>query len=244
MRRFFTSCQNIKQDKISIEDKSEIHHIKDVLRLTEGEEVNIFDDKGNEYRAQIESVSTENIMLRIKQKSASRGFSKIRIAVACAIPKKAKMDDIVDKLTQLGVDRIIPINTERVIIKLDKHKASLRHERWQKIAINASKQSQRNIVPVIDQVKEFKDILRESGNFDLKLIPALIGERKTLREVFKNCRPKSILILIGPEGDFTEAEVSSAKNRGFIPVSLGELVLRVDTAAIAVAAFLKFYENH
>jgi 16S rRNA (uracil1498-N3)-methyltransferase len=156
------------------------------------------------------------------------------------------MDDIVDKLTQLGVECIIPLETERGIVRLDKQKKIQRSQRWEKIALSAAKQSQGSRLVVIKPVSALKDVLLSVDDFDLKLMPTLEGERKSLKDVFSRGECigiKKIIVLIGPEGDFTPGEVALAKKAGFIPVSLGERVLRVDTAAIAVASFIKLNET-
>ncbi len=112
--------------------------------------------------------------------------------------------------------------------------------RWKKIALNASEQSQRKVLPIIDPVRKIEEVINDSDNYDLKLIPALIDERQPINEVLTKSNPKNIIVLIGPEGDFTQEEVNLAKNSGFLAVSLGESVLRVETAAVSVASFLKF----
>ncbi len=241
MHRFFTSSQNISGDKITISDKGQAHHIKDVLRLRPENEVIVCNEQGNEYIAVIEQLLPQNVILRIKEKYNFIASLKLQITVACAIPKKSKMDDIIDKLTQLGVERIIPLKTERVVAKLDKHKAILRQARWKKIALSASQQSQRKTLAIIEPIEDIKMVLSESGDFDLKLIPTLIGRRKPLKDVFVNSAPKNVLLLIGPEGDFTAEEVDLAKRSGCIPVSLGDLVLRVETAAVALVSFIRLY---
>ncbi len=244
MRRFFVPIKNIEDDRIIILDKAQVHHIKDVLRLKVKDNLMIFDDRGNEYNCIIEKITNE-VTLGIKHKSLPSSKKEgIKITVACAIPKKSKMDDIIDKLTQLGADRIIPLETERVIVKLNKNKKEARLLRWQKIALNAAQQSQRNTSPVIEPIKNIREVLIKSENYDLKLIPTLTGKRKILKEVFTQIKPKNTLVLIGPEGDFTDGEVDSAKKSGCIPVSLGDLVLRVDTAAIAVVSFIRLYGDH
>jgi 16S rRNA (uracil1498-N3)-methyltransferase len=240
MHRFYCSSKFITQDKINISDKEQIHYLKDVLRLKTGDAAVIFDENGNEYQASIEKLSLQAIVLQIKKAYQSAEAKRIMVAVACAIPKKSKIDDIIDKLTQLGVDRIIPLLTERVIVKLDKEKKSRRQSRWEKIALAASQQSQRNTIAVIEPVKDFKEVLVESRGYDLKLIPTLAGERKNLKEVLANSHPKNILILIGPEGDFSPQEVSAAVNAGFIPVTFGDLVLRVETACVYIASVLNY----
>jgi len=245
MHRLYCPSQNISDNKIIIDNKDQVHHAKNVLRLKVNEEVVIFDDEGNEYRSILEESLPKSMIFQVKDKEKFiLNPSKIKITVACAIPKDSRMDEIIDKLTQLGAQRIIPLETERVIVKLDKHKGILRQERWKKIAFNASLQSQRNTLPILEPIKNIKQLLSDSGSFDLKLIPTLTGERKPLKEILKESKPKNILVIIGPEGDFTTEEVNSAIKMGCIPVSLGDLVLRVETAAVAVASFIRlYYEN-
>ncbi len=245
MHRLFCLSKDIADGKITVSDNALVHHIKDVLRVKTGEVVVVCDDKGNEYSCIVEASKPKNIVLSIKDKRSVPRTAKLMITAACAIPKNSRFDDIVDKLTQVGTDKIIPMLTERVIVKLDKRKESLRLNRWQKVALSAAGQSQRTSLPEISPVKSFPQVLEESARigYDLKLIPFLAGERKTLKEVLGGHKPASVLFLIGPEGDFTSKEVSLALAAGFIPVSLGELVLRVETAAVSVASFIRLNEN-
>ncbi|MDO8662303.1 MAG: RsmE family RNA methyltransferase [Candidatus Omnitrophota bacterium] len=261
MHRFFCTTSDITSTEIIIKDKEQAHHIRDVLRLKPGKQVEVFDEKGNEYSCEIREIK-DKIYLEIKNKIAADKISqRIKLTVACALPKKSKLDDIIDKLVQLGVHRIIPLKTERVIVKLDKYKEAGRLERWRKIALSAAKQSKRNDLPVIEPVQDLQKVIARSQEFDLKLIPYLGGERKNLKDVLDKFLKKGdgsifsasdsrkiepspcFLILIGPEGDFSEAEVKLAVAAGFIPVTLGDLVLRVDTAAIAAASFITMYTS-
>jgi len=237
--RIYIASKNISGEKIIINDKELIHYLKDVLRLKISDALTVFDEKGTEYKARIEQIAPKNLSLHILNRNAHEQVLGIRLTIACAIPKKSKFDDIVDKLTQLGADRIIPLITERVIVKIDRQKAAGRRERWEKIATQASQQSQRNTVPVIDPIKDFNKAVVEAEDHDLKLIPTLEGERKSLKEVLAKSNPKSIFVLIGPEGDFSPQEVSLAIKSGFIPITLGELVLRVETAAVTLASLIK-----
>lgn len=243
MYRFFSPSCNISANKITLSDKDRIHHIKDVLRFKINDKVIIFDEKGNEYVCFIKEFINDKVILEIKDRQLFSRKEKIMITVACAIPKASRMDEIIDKLTQLGVERIIPMETERMIVKLDKHKKILRQDRWKKIALNASLQSQRNTLPIIEPIKDIKQLLSDLEGFDLKLILTLSGERKLLKEVLEESKPKNILVLIGPEGDFAEEELDLAKSRGCILVSLGDLVLRVETAAVAAVSFIRLYES-
>lgn len=248
MNRFFISHPNITNNIITMEDREQVHHINSVLHLKVKEPVLIFDKEGNEYNCVIselgERVALEVNSKRIKNKSGNG----IILTIACAIPKKSRFDDIVEKLTQLGVTRIIPLLTERVVVKLDREKEGLRLGRWRKIAQSAAEQSQRNDIPEITEIKDFKELVSLSSSFDLKLIPTLFGIRKGIKDVFSPLGKESkdnftILVLIGPEGDFTDDEINIAKCAGFIPITLGDLVLRVETAAIAVASFARFYAH-
>ncbi|MDD2689154.1 MAG: RsmE family RNA methyltransferase [Candidatus Omnitrophica bacterium] len=245
MRRFLSSSKNISGTNISILDKNQVHHIKDVLRLKVDDAAIVFDEQGNEYICLIEELQRDKVILKIRGKNQAPGDTgRLRITVACAIPKHSRMDDIVDKLTQLGVERIIPLETERGVIRLEKEKGNLRSLRWQRISQAAAKQCQRNNVTIIEPVKNIKDVLRSCEGHDLKLIATLEGERESLRRVFLKSMPSNILVLVGPEGDFTHAEIKLAKAAGCEAISLGNLVLRVETAAIAIASFIRLYEDH
>ena len=229
----------ISGDTFNITDVEQIHHIRDVLRLKPGDEVSLFDSEGNEYVGTVVVLGQKQVALDILSRKEATP-RKCKVSFACAVPKKSLMDDIVDKLTQLGVDVIIPLETERVIVRLEENRQS-RLERWRKIARGAAEQSHRNIIPSIPGILDFKTALNQSKGSDLKLIPTLGGARKTLKEAVAGHPATEIFVLIGPEGDFTPREVEQAVNAGFIPISLGDSILRAETAAIAVAGYLRFY---
>jgi 16S rRNA (uracil1498-N3)-methyltransferase len=239
MNRFYID-RKIEGDTLSLTDPDQLHHLRDVLRLRTGERIVVFDNQRNEYAAAITGIERLEVRLQVLsvRSAPDRGF---RLTIGCAIPKKASMDDIIDHLTQMDVDRIIPLETERVIVKLDQEKKAQRLARWKTIALNAAQQSQRSSLPRIDPVTPFDELVKNSGNFRLKLIPNLEGRRQSIREVLQERKPNDVLAVIGPEGDFSPAEVKAAVSAGFIPVSLGSSVLRVDTAALAVASFIKFF---
>jgi len=243
VNRFYIEKINSNDKYITLTDPAQLHHLRDVLRIKPKEKVAVFDGLGNEFIVLVSEIKANEAILEIKEKRQTSDAG-IKITVACAIPKNVKMDDIVDKLTQLGVECLIPIESERVIVKLDKEKKLARLERWEKIAQSATKQSQRSKFIEIKPISSFNEAVLISGDFDLKLIPTLEGERLTLKEVFN--RPfekiKNVIVFIGPEGDFSPTEVALAKKEGFLPISLGRTVLRVDTAAIAVVSFIKLNE--
>ncbi len=236
MHRFYLA-RKINGETISISDSSQIHHIRDVLRLQVGDQITLFDPEGLEYLGAIDIINREQAIVRILTRKPAPA-KPCELAIACAIPKQSRMDDIVDKLTQLGVVSIIPLETERAIVKMDKNGPN-RLERWRKIARNAAEQSRRNTLPLIPAAMSLPEVLAQSKNYRLKLISSLAGDRKPLREILAESKPESVLALIGPEGDFTELEIDQAIGAGFVPVSLGATVLRVETAAIAIAAYIK-----
>ncbi|MDD5097412.1 MAG: RsmE family RNA methyltransferase [Candidatus Omnitrophica bacterium] len=245
MNRFFVDKVEAEDKYIILNDPDQLHHLRDVLRIKPLERVAIFDNSGNEYITKVIEIGPLLAKLEIKEKKLHQD-PKVLVTVACAIPKKVKMDDIIDKLTQLGVECIIPLETERVIVKLDKQKKAQRCLRWEKIALSAVKQSQGNRVTIIKPISSLKDVLIIANEFDLKLILTLEGNRQSLKEVFsrESKKNKKVMVLIGPEGDFTPQEVALAEKAGFLAVSLGERVLRVDTAAIAAVSFIKLNEEY
>ncbi len=245
MNRFFIDKTDPKDKYIILSDSIQLHHLRDVLRIKPLELVEVFDNCGNEYIAAVLEIGANAAKLEVKEKRQLKNLG-INITVACAIPKKVKMDDIIDKLTQLGVESIIPLETERVIVRLDKQKKIERFLRWEKIAMSAAKQSHGSRLVRITPISTLNDVLLNTNEFDLKLIPTLEGRRVSLKEIFsqESKRIEKVMVLIGPEGDFTPGEISQAKRANFLPVSLGERVLRVDTAAIAVVSFIKLNEVH
>ena len=237
MHRFY--IENIVGDTASVTDAEIIHRIRDVLRLTKGDVITVFDSSGKEYKAVIIAIAKKQVDL-ILTPQKEKTHSAVNLTIACAIPKAGRMDDVIDHLTQLGVARIIPMLTDRVVVKLDAAALESRLSRWQKIAQSAAQQCQRSTVPVVSPVTDVKDVINNSYDFDLKLIPHVSGKRTLLKDIVPESPPQNIIVLIGPEGDFTPQEVELALHNGFTPVSLGDTVLRVATAAVAVASYLTF----
>jgi 16S rRNA (uracil1498-N3)-methyltransferase len=237
MNRFYVG--KVTGSAVVISDKEQLHHLRNVLRLKVNDEISLSDGLGNDYAGVIKSIEKKQADIEVTLVRAARE-NPVKLSVACAIPKNTRFDDVVDFLTQLGVERIIPMRTERVVVRLDSAAALEKHKRWLKIAQNAAQQSRRSRVPGIGNVIDYNDVISGSTCYDTKLIPHLSGERRLVKDVLAESHPKDILVLIGPEGDFTPEEIKLALDNGFQPVSLGDTVLRVATAAIAVASFIKF----
>jgi len=237
MYRFYSKGP-ITGNTFNINDKDQMHHIRGVLRLEVGERIVIFDGTGTEYTAEISRINKSQVQTRLIE-TKSIQMPGYRLAIACALPKLGRMDEIVDALTQIGVDVIIPMTTERTVVRLEEANKEARLSRWRKIAISAAKQSKRATVPDVLGITTFSESIQKSSQYSVRLIAALCVTTRPLCDVLSLTNGNSMLVLIGPEGDFTSQEVDTAIKVGFEPVSLGRNVLRVATAAIAIAAYIK-----
>ncbi len=220
------------EEKVRITGE-EARHMK-VRRLARGDRVCLFDGQGNEALGTIDEIKRDDITVTVlgRQKVSSEG---VFTALATAVPKGKRMDWLVQKATELGVGMIIPLVSQRAVVK---PKEGAKSERWQKIAVEAAKQSKRATVPEILPPVNIDDILDEKG-YDLKLALMPESERK-IKEVLREKRPEKILCLIGPEGGFTDEETSKIKAAGFAPVNIGKNILRIETAGVAVLSMINY----
>lgn len=241
MHRFYCPNTDFSPTKISIINPAEIHHLRHVLRLSPGEKIGIFNGQGEEITGSIESVSAMEVRVAVLERRI-KGRTDIFITLACAVPKKAKFEWIIEKCTELGVDEIIPMRTARTEVVLNKERMERKNSRYQSVAVNAAKQSARTTVPIVHAQRPFKDVLAMFAGPSLKIIFALYGQRQVLREVLSGAKnPGRIVYLVGPEGDFTSQEVEAACSAGFLPVTLGQTTLKVDTAAITAVGFSRLF---
>ncbi|MBN1405596.1 MAG: 16S rRNA (uracil(1498)-N(3))-methyltransferase [Candidatus Omnitrophica bacterium] len=230
MRRFFIEKRNISGNALVIIGE-EAHHIRDVIRLKLEDKFIGLDGEGFKYICRVEKMDKDKITAVIESKEKS-GINIPDIALACAMPKLDKMDYIVQKASELRVKDLIPMITSRTEVKLDEKKAKAKADRWRKIAKESSKQSGRSEILNVPEVKRFDKVICDSGHYKIKLISCLTDNARPIKDVLSGLKAESAIVLIGPEGDFTSKEISDAMNAGFVPVSLGQVVLRVDTACI------------
>lgn len=237
-RRFFVSPEGITEDKIHISDKNDIHHILRVLRLKEKDKIIVLDGLGNEYQVIITSIALDGIKGKVVEKVTH--LQKKELILVQALPKMSKMDLIVSKCTELGVTKIIPINTQRSVIHLKDETNKL--SRWKRIAKSSSAQCQRVEIPIINPITNLVTSLELIKEVNLGLILDEKAKR-LLREVFLTTQLnlEKVAIIVGPEGGFTQQEVQKAEDEGIISVSLGMNVLRCETAPI-VASSIILYE--
>jgi 16S rRNA (uracil1498-N3)-methyltransferase len=236
MSRFFVPEGSVSNGRIIVTGE-ELHHAKDVMRLREGDEITVFDGTGKEYSGIIDKVGKNELLASVK-KVRDAAPERCRLTLIQAIPKSSKMDFIIEKATEIGVSRIIPVITERTVVKVGSEGNKL--ERWRKIAVVAAKQCGRSTFPEISQVAGFRDSLSHIKEHKISVIPCLYEGNASIKEVLRKERADSAAVFIGPEGDFTKEEVALAVNAGAIPVILGSEVLRSETAAIAVLSVLSY----
>jgi len=238
MSRFYVNPASVLGKKIYAEGEVG-HHIIDVMRLGEGDSVTVFDGTGKEYKGTIASTGNKRVVIDILEINTTEKDSIVNISLAQAIPKKDKMDMIIQKATELGAVEILPFESSRTIVRARGERRQRKIERWRKIALEASKQCGRAELPKVADVVRFEAVLGLLPEYDLAVMPCLSGESIPLKSALRNVnKPKKVLAIIGPEGGFTEDEIEKAGGKGAVLVSLGGLVLRSDTAAIATLSIL------
>lgn len=241
MRRFFVEEKDIKENQVTIKG-DEARHIAQVLRLKERDRIKVFTEKGKEYLTEIIQVSKKEVMGKILNEKKLTTEPRVLITLVQGLPKSNKMDFIVQKVTELGVKKVIPVITQRTIVRLDKEKAGKRRNRWQRIALEAAKQSGRAIIPEVDAITTFVQSLSNISEENLNLIPWEEEETTSLKEVLKSITDhrEPLTVFIGPEGGFTSEEVEAAKEKGAVPVSLGPRLLRTETAGLVTLAMILY----
>ncbi len=240
MSRFYVTPESVRGKKIYAA-KEESHHIIDVMRLEKGDPVTVFDGTGREYEGRISSTANKKAVIDILNVKEPDKKRPVSVSLAQAMPKKDKMDLIVQKATELGIDEIIPVESIRTVVKSKKEKAERKIERWKKIALEASKQCGRADVPEIRNITYFDRLVDSMKDYGITIMPCLSGETVGLKSALSGInRQGKVLVIIGPEGGFSEEEIRKAQDMGAILVTLGNLVLKSDTAAIATLSILNY----
>lgn len=259
MRRFFVGPENIGGGTIVIDSRDDLHHMIKVLRLKEGDSVEVSDTVEWEFEGVIESLDEDEAVVRITDKQAFSGEPHTRVTLFQGIPKQGKMEVIVQKCVEMGVSEIVPVFMERTVV-VDKGKFGKKIERWNKVSAEAVKQCRRGMIPPVRDAVKMKELLADttgSGrpdvfeDFDLVLFPYENEKGTTIKDTLltvtspmyteiKGGAPERVAIIIGPEGGFSEAEAEAIVNGGGCSVSLGKTVLRTETAGIAALAMVMY----
>ena len=208
----------------------EAKHAAQVLRLRRGDRITVFDGRGRSAAAEILDVSKSEIRLELGR-AVSCPVLAPEICLAQAVPKGKTMDLIVQKAVELGVTAIQPLITRHTVVQVDGDDASRKSAKWQRVALEACKQCGQDLLPEVLPVRDFGSWVADADG-DLKIIASLLPGVKSLREVLRQASPpRRVTLLVGPEGDFSAAEGAAAVAAGFVPASLGSIVLRAETAA-------------
>jgi 16S rRNA (uracil1498-N3)-methyltransferase len=239
MPRFYIPNPHVENELLRVEG-SEVRHIRRVLRLKAGDRVVVFDGSGKEYEGTIVEEGPHSVLVRIQNVFPSKKESCLEITLAQSLLKGEKMDYLIQKATELGVKEIIPFFSSRSIPLLEKSKKLGRHHRWERIAIEASKQCGRGVVPDIKPPQDYFETLSIPTRETLRLILWEKGGRGLKEVLMESKGGRKVFSLVGPEGGLSQEEVEEAKRMDFIPVTLGERILRAETASLCLLSILQY----
>ena len=218
---------------------NQAHHLIHVLRVKPGMTVTCFDGQGMEAAAVVEEVGRREVALRLKERRALPD-RLWHLALGMAVPRHGKLDEVIDQATQLGASDLVPLLTHRGVVKLSVADGEKKQSRWKQIAIEAGKQSEVTRLPKIHPAVRWKDFIGSwaGAGYDLVLIAAVEGPHESLSGLVSDGAARSVLVLVGPEGDFTPEEIQQAVQAAAPPISLGANVLRCETAAVVAMALV------
>lgn len=236
MQRYF--AKENTNNKLILSD-TDIHHIKNVMRMNIGDSIEVvYNNKLHICKIN----ELEPLSLVVDNIIDKENKINLDVTIAIGLVKEQKMDLILQKLTELGVNRIIPISMERSIVKLDKERFSKKKIRWKTICKEASEQSKRTSIPVIEDIMSIKELSMLEA--DYKLVASTKEKDKMLNYYLQNINNYAkIIMVVGPEGGISDSEESLLNDNGFDSVSFGNLIFRVETAAIYAASIFNFYSS-
>ena len=251
MDRFFVEPKHLNlDDKTLYIDGEDVKHISKVLRYGQGDEIEVCDSNGHEYICRIESIDKTRIDLSIVDEVDINRESRIRVSLYQGVPKSTKMDIILQKLTEAGVDEIVLVNTKRSVVNIKGDKADKKFDRWERIIYEAAKQCKRGLIPKLRGILTFKEALEDMEKNDINICPYEGEKSLGIKEALQTDQVKRILenkdevrvgIFIGPEGGFAEEENEMVKAAGIASVTMGPRIFRTETASI-VATAITLYE--
>ncbi|MEG6520769.1 16S rRNA (uracil(1498)-N(3))-methyltransferase [Desulfotomaculum sp. 1211_IL3151] len=241
MPRFFVQPEQINSDTALIKGP-DVKHISRVLRMAVGDSLTLLDGRGNVYLAEIVEINKEEVQCKILEQQTANSEPKIQVTLVQGLPKGDKMETIIQKCTELGVSRVIPLAAARSVVKLDANKAADRQQRWQRVAMEAAKQCRRAGIPEVHRVSDWDTILAKLPPDALVLMPWEAEKSQSLGEILrqKTVAPPEVYIFIGPEGGFEDDEAQRLKDKGYHLVTLGNRILRTETAGPAALTMVLY----
>ncbi len=244
MHRFYVPPSECQRNPVVLNDR-EAHHALNVLRIQLGERVVVLNGAGDEFLCEVLQAGRRQVSLRVLQKNSHPPLP-YEITLIQAVIKGKTMDLIVQKAAELGARRIVPVLSERTVARIETDGADTKAEKWRETAIEAIKQCGSAWLPRIDSPVTPQAFLGRNEHFELSLVASLQGEARHPREHFLSFvaehqrLPASSSVWVGPEGDFTPAEINAMRASGALPITLGRLVLRSETAAIYCLAVISY----
>ena len=238
MSRFFVLPQDIDGDLVTLYG-DDSNHIKNVLRLNEGDMITVCALNSIDYKCRIEAIRKDSVKASVISQEKNTNETSIKVTLFQALPKLDKMELVIQKGVELGIVRIVPMITNRTVVKINS-KSEKKLERWNKISESAAKQSRRGMIPPIDEIITFESAIKQSEDFDLTLMAYELEEESKIRDVLSNFQGKNIAVFIGPEGGFADDEVEQAIKHNIKPVTLGKRVLRTETAGFVTISIIMY----
>ena len=214
------------------------HYLTRVLRLRIGAELVVFDGRGGEYAATLTNATRDSVQLEIGTHSDPQRESPLRLTLAQGVARGERMDQILQKTTELGVRTIVPLLTEHTVVRLDKGRAEKRRDHWQKIIVSACEQCGRNILPALQPLQSIDAWMTDLPDDSLRIMLQPHAS-VSLADIGDPPRDATVTVLIGPEGGLSQHERETATQHGFAPVSLGPRILRTETASLAILSILQ-----
>lgn len=242
MHRFFVEEPAMGVNSITITG-GDVNHIKNVLRMSVGDKICVINGQNNkEYYCEITALGSDTVDTRICEIRESDQELANEIVLFQGLPKSDKMELIIQKAVELGVHTIVPVSTDRTVVKLDAKKEANKRKRWMSISESAAKQSGRLRIPEVTQVVSFREALEMAGKMDVRLIPYELAEgMEKTREIMSGIQPgQSVAVFIGPEGGFESSEIEKAREIGIQSITLGKRILRTETAGLVTLAMLVY----
>ena len=242
MYRFYVSADQLAEKEVFISG-GDVNHIKNVLRLEVGDWIVACDGNGTDYVSRIQSICSDEVVASIEKVQPTGTELPVRITLFQGMPKKDKLELIIQKAVELGACEIVPVMTKRTVVKLsEEKKINKRLERWQSIAYAAAKQCDRGIIPTLHKPVSYEEALAMADQLDYNVIPYELqtGMEEARKIVDQACKQRSLGIFIGPEGGFEPEEVERAMTRNIHPMTLGKRILRTETAGMALLSILMF----
>jgi 16S rRNA (uracil1498-N3)-methyltransferase len=241
MHRFFVKKRQFNGSDFTLDQKEDVRHLTKALRVTLGEKIEIcIEETGEEWVTEVSAIETDAVVLKALSKSEVNRESPLAITLYQGLPKADKMELIVQKSTELGISQITPVEMDRCVVKLKDKDRGKKQERWQKIAYEAAKQSKRSKIPQVGLPVKLKTLASAFEAHDLVIFLYENEKECGIKATLDQCKGKSVGIVVGPEGGFSDDEAKELEAFGCVSTTLGPRILRTETAGLACISIVQY----